>query len=65
MAAWAVEVRPPVEYVVCTEHQLGGHVDDDGVGDDGGGDVDGDGDACVDGDGHWTMWCSSAFFSSS
>ena len=59
MAAWTVEVRPPVEYVVCTEHQLGGHVDDDGVGDDGvgddgvgddgGGDVDGDGDACVDG----------------
>ena len=63
MAAWTVEVRPPIEYVMCTEHQLGEHVDDDGVGDDGGGDVDGhgDGDACVDG--HWTMWCSSAFFS--
>ena len=53
MAAWTVEVRPPIEYVMCTEHQLGEHVDDDGVGDDGGGDVDGhgDGDACVDGDG--------------
>ena len=51
MAAWTVEVRPPIEYVMCTEHQLGGHDDDDGVGDDGGSDVDGDGDACVDGDG--------------
>ena len=31
MAAWAVEVRPSIEYVVCTKHQLGGHDDGDGL----------------------------------
>ena len=34
MAAWPVEVRPPVEHVVRTEHQLGDN--GDGGGGDGG-----------------------------